>query len=99
MYQQAMHESMGERGKWWKGYIHIVSDHLKFKRAHTARKGGKYPGMDANMTNRKGLSRIEWIRFYVREGELQKAYDLGWDGKPFRMTPGSSRPRSDSPPG
>lgn len=158
VYQQAMQESMTERGK-FKGYMHIVSDHLKFKRENMARKGGKYPSMDANMTNRKGLSsaallaaaaqeqepepdspqpqpaapapaavagaelaladdpaidtdldpefeeaaedrarRIEWIRFYVREAELQKAYDLGWDGKPFRMTPGSSRPKSDSPP-
>jgi len=30
--------------------------------------------------------RLEWIRFYVRENNLQKAFDLGWDGKPFRMT-------------
>lgn len=30
--------------------------------------------------------RLEWIRFYVRENNLQKAFDLGWYGKPFRMT-------------
>jgi len=29
--------------------------------------------------------RIEWIKFFVREGDLQKAFDLGWDGKPFRQ--------------
>ena len=29
--------------------------------------------------------RIEWIKYYVREGDLQKAFDLGWDGKPFRQ--------------
>jgi len=34
--------------------------------------------------------RLEWIRFYVRENNLQKAFDLGWDGKPFRMTSAAS---------
>lgn len=30
--------------------------------------------------------RIEWIKHYVRENDLQKAFDLGWDGKPFRVS-------------
>jgi len=29
--------------------------------------------------------RLEWIRYYVREKDLPRAYDLGWDGKPFRQ--------------
>merc|ERR1711988_350673 len=32
------------------------------------------------------MRRHEWIRYYVRENDLQKAFDLGWDGKPFRVT-------------
>merc|ERR1719473_563740 len=31
------------------------------------------------------MRRHEWIRYYVRENDLQKAFDLGWDGKPFRI--------------
>jgi len=30
--------------------------------------------------------RIEWIKYYVQQRELQKAFDLGWDGKPFRTS-------------
>lgn len=29
--------------------------------------------------------RIEWIKHFVREGDLQRAFDLGWDGKPFKQ--------------
>jgi len=29
--------------------------------------------------------RLEWIKYFVREGDLQRAFDLGWDGKPFRQ--------------
>lgn len=29
--------------------------------------------------------RIEWIKYFVREGDLQRAFDLGWDGKPFKQ--------------
>ena len=32
------------------------------------------------------MRRIEWIRHFVRLNELQKAYDLGWDGKAFQLT-------------
>jgi len=32
------------------------------------------------------LRRIEWIKYYVRTNDAQKAYDLGWDGKPFRLS-------------
>lgn len=31
------------------------------------------------------VRRIEWIKYFVREGDLQRAFDLGWDGKPFRQ--------------
>lgn len=34
--------------------------------------------------------RLEWIRFYVRENNLQKAFDLGWDGKPFKIASSAS---------
>jgi hypothetical protein len=30
------------------------------------------------------MRRFEWIRHFVRLNELQKAYDLGWDGKAFQ---------------
>jgi hypothetical protein len=36
--------------------------------------------------------RLEWIRFYVRENDLQKAFDLGWDGKPFRVAVAADPP-------
>ena len=51
--------------------------------------------------------RIEWIKYYVREGDLQKAFDLGWDGKPFRQdkvvkspsgSAGSDAGSDDTPP-
>ena len=29
--------------------------------------------------------RIEWIKYYVRTGEPDKAYELGWDGLPFQI--------------
>lgn len=29
--------------------------------------------------------RVQWIRYYVRTNEPHKAYDLGWDGEPFRV--------------
>ena len=29
--------------------------------------------------------RIAWISFYVHDNDHQKALDLGWDGKPFRV--------------
>jgi hypothetical protein len=32
------------------------------------------------------MRRFEWIRHFVRLNELQKAYDLGWDGKAFQLT-------------
>jgi hypothetical protein len=31
------------------------------------------------------VRRLEWIKYFVREGDLQRAFDLGWDGKPFRQ--------------
>ena len=31
------------------------------------------------------MRRIEWIKYFVREGDLQRAFDLGWDGKPFKQ--------------
>ena len=43
--------------------------------------------------------RLEWIRYYVRENDLQKAFDLGWDGKPFRMSSCSIMPPGDTSPG
>lgn len=29
--------------------------------------------------------RVQWIKFYVKEGDEQKALDLGWDGRPFKQ--------------
>lgn len=43
--------------------------------------------------------RLEWIRFYVRENDLQKAFDLGWDGKPFKLASSlSAEPDLEDPP-
>lgn len=33
--------------------------------------------------------RIEWIKYYVRTGEPDKAYELGWDGLPFQIAVGA----------
>jgi len=41
------------------------------------------------------VRRIEWIKYFVREGDLQRAFDLGWDGKPFRQAAMMSRPLSE----
>jgi len=38
------------------------------------------------------LRRIEWIKYYVRVSDPQKAYDLGWDGRPFRLNSSDSLP-------
>ena len=43
------------------------------------------------------MRRFEWIRYYVRENDLQKAFDLGWDGKPFRLTSSAVLPQSIEP--
>jgi len=32
------------------------------------------------------VRRLEWIRYYVHNQDLMRAHDLGWDGKPFKMT-------------
>ena len=29
--------------------------------------------------------RIQWIKYFVRTGDPQKAYELGWDGLPFQI--------------
>jgi len=49
------------------------------------------PGIDADLdaefteTPEERNRRLEWIRYYVREKDLPRAYDLGWDGKPFKQ--------------
>jgi hypothetical protein len=49
------------------------------------------------------IRRLEWIKFYVREGDLQKAFDLGWDGRPWQgshsgtATPATPAERTISP--
>ena len=49
------------------------------------------PGIDADLdaefveTPEERNRRQEWIRYYVREKDLPRAYDLGWDGKPFKQ--------------
>ena len=49
------------------------------------------PGIDADLdaefieTPEDRNRRLEWIRYYVREKDLPRAYDLGWDGKPFKQ--------------
>ena len=42
------------------------------------------PQLDESPQDR--MRRLEWIRHFVRLNELQKAYDLGWDGKAFQLT-------------
>jgi len=50
------------------------------------------PSLDADLdvefqeTREDRRRRIEWIKYYVQQRELQKAFDLGWDGKPFRTS-------------
>jgi len=49
------------------------------------------PGIDAELDKEFAESpedrarRLEWIKYFVREGDLQRAFDLGWDGKPFQQ--------------
>merc|ERR1711871_849313 len=40
--------------------------------------------------------RLEWIKFYVKEGDEEKALDLGWDGKPFKMDAASATAEAPS---
>merc|ERR1719161_938397 len=37
-----------------KSYYHLIPDHLRFKKEYLAGKK-KYPGMDANVTNKSGV--------------------------------------------
>ena len=49
------------------------------------------PGIDEDLdaefteTPEERNRRLEWIKYYVREKDLPRAYDLGWDGKPFKQ--------------
>jgi len=43
--------------------------------------------------------RIAWIKYMVGQGEQQKAIDLGWDGKPFRLVAKGSSDASKRPHG
>lgn len=63
------------------------------------------PGIDADLdaefteTPEERNRRLEWIRYYVREKDLPRAYDLGWDGKPFKQAsflPGTKMPAGAS---
>lgn len=48
------------------------------------------------------VRRLEWIRYYVHNQELMRAHDLGWDGRPFKMSNlkpivGSCAPATSAP--
>merc|ERR1740130_242909 len=45
--------------------------------------GGNAAMVDESDQDRQ--RRIEWIKYYVRTGEPDKAYELGWDGLPFQI--------------
>jgi uncharacterized protein YkwD len=45
--------------------------------------GGNAAMVDESEQDRQ--RRIEWIKYYVRTGEPDKAYELGWDGLPFQI--------------
>ena len=40
----------------------------------------------ASETEEERLRRIAWIRHCIKQGDTQKAFDLGWDGKPIRAS-------------
>lgn len=64
-------------------------------------KPGIDPELDAEFSEAddERNRRLEWIRYYVREKDLKKAYDLGWDGKPFRQSSTVTEPTSLTPRG
>ena len=52
----------------------------------TASGAGQAPPSEVEETEEETLRRIEWIKYYVRIGAPEQAYELGWDGLPFRWT-------------
>ena len=50
--------------------------------------GGNAAMVDESDQDRQ--RRIEWIKYYVRTGEPDKAYELGWDGLPFQIAAGGA---------
>ena len=46
---------------------------------------GQAPPSEVEETEEETLRRIEWIKYYVRIGAPEQAYELGWDGLPFQM--------------
>ena len=46
---------------------------------------GQAPPSEVEESEEETLRRIEWIKYYVRIGAPEQAYELGWDGLPFQM--------------
>lgn len=62
------------------------------------------PGIDAELEEEiadespeERERRLEWISYFVREGDVGQAIGLGWDGKPFRQAPSGDALAKTSP--
>jgi len=55
-------------------------------------------GPDEEESPEETRRREEWIKYYIRQGDPHKAFELGWDGKPFEMAvAGEESPQASTP--